>query len=364
MRHPIRVLLATAAVLLAAAAPVFVLPLTPGSLAGLPHSTESARGLVELRRGCGPGALTPTQIVVDAGSSGAARRPDAHAAVERLADRLFHDPEVYVVALGRNAPYVSHNGRCARVLVVGRHEFGEPSSQRLVDRLRDQLVPASRFPAGTEVHVGGAAPQGVDFLTRSYAFFPWLVLIALGLTYLVLVRAFRSLLLPLKAVLLNLLSVAAACGLLVAVFRYGVGADLLGLQRSPQIEGWIPIFLFATLFGLSMDYEVFLISRMREAWDNGHDNVEAVALGLERTGGLITAAALVMAVSFAGFVVGSVPGLQQFGIGLVFAVLIDATLVRALLVPALMAIMGRWNWWLPTRLTRIAPTRIEAVPDA
>jgi RND superfamily putative drug exporter len=165
-------------------------------------------------------------------------------------------------------------------------------------------------------------------------------------------------------VLLNLLSVAAACGLLVAVFRYGVGADLLGLQRSPQIEGWIPIFLFATLFGLSMDYEVFLISRMREAWDNGHDNVEAVALGLERTGGLITAAALVMAVSFAGFVAGSVPGLQQFGIGLVFAVLIDATLVRALLVPALMAIMGRWNWWLPTRLTRIAPTRIEAVPDA
>lgn len=364
MRHPIRVLLATAAVLLAAAAPVFFLQLTPGSLAGLPNSTESARGLIELRHGFGLGALTPTQIVVDAGSPGAARRPDAHAAVERLADRLFHDPEVYVVALGRNAPYVSHNGRYARVLVVGRHEFGEPSSQRLVDRLRDQLVPASRFPAGTEVHVGGAAPQGVDFLTRSYAFFPWLVLIALGLTYLVLVRAFRSLLLPLKAVLLNLLSVAAACGLLVAVFRYGVGADLLGLQRSPQIEGWIPIFLFATLFGLSMDYEVFLISRMREAWDNGHDNVEAVALGLERTGGLITAAALVMAVSFAGFVVGSVPGLQQFGIGLVFAVLIDATLVRALLVPALMAIMGRWNWWLPTRLTRIAPTRIEVVPDA
>jgi RND superfamily putative drug exporter len=364
MRRPVGVLLATAAVLLAAAAPVFFLQLTPGSLAGLPHSTESARGLIELRHGFGPGALTPTQIVVDAGSSGAARRPDAHAAVERLADRLFHDPEVYVVALGRNAPYVSHSGRYARVLVVGRHEFGEPPSQRLVDRLREQLVPASRFPAGTEVHVGGAAPQGVDFLTRSYAFFPWLVLIALGLTYLVLVRAFRSLLLPLKAVLLNLLSVAAACGLLVAVFRYGVGADLLGLQRSPQIEGWIPIFLFATLFGLSMDYEVFLISRMREAWDNGHDNVKAVALGLERTGGLITAAALVMAVSFAGFVVGSVPGLQQFGIGLVFAVLIDATLVRALLVPALMAIMGRWNWWLPTRLTRIAPTRIEVVPDA
>jgi hypothetical protein len=152
---------------------------------------------------------------------------------------------------------------------------------------------------------------------------------------LVLARAFRSLLLPLKAVLLNLLSVAATYGLLVVIFH------------SRQIEGWIPIFLFATLFGLSMDYEVFLVSRMREAWDAGHSNIDAVALGLERTGGLITAAALVMAASFAGFVLGSVPGLQQFGVGLMLAVVIDATVVRALLVPAIMVILGRWNWWLP-----------------
>ena len=179
-----------------------------------------------------------------------------------------------------------------------------------------------------------------------------------------LARAFRSLLLPLKAVLLNLLSVAASYGLLVAVFRFGVGADLLGVQRSAQIEGWIPIFLFATLFGLSMDYEVFLVSRMREAWDARRDNVEAVAFGLERTGGLITAAALVMAISFAGFVVGSVPGLQQFGLGLALAVLIDATLVRALLVPSLMAIMGRWNWWLPARAAAPRPVlRLEGALD-
>jgi RND superfamily putative drug exporter len=352
MRRPLAVLVTTSAVLLAAAAPVLFLQLTPGSLASLPQSTEAARGLVELQSGFGPGALTPTQVVVDAGRAGAARRPAVHGAVERLADRLFHDPEVYVVALGREMPYVSPDGRYARLFVVGRHEFGEAPSQRLIDRLRDSLVPASRFPSGTRVDAGGAAPQGVDFLTRAYAFFPWLVVIALMLTYLVLARAFRSLLLPLKAVLLNLLSVAASCGLLVAVFY------------PAPIEGWIPIFLFATLFGLSMDYEVFLVSRMREAWDSGRSNVEAVALGLERTGGLITAAALVMAASFGAFVIGSVPGLRQLGAGLLFAVLIDATLVRALLVPAIMAIMGRWNWWLPARLTRLAPLRMEALVDS
>ena len=364
MRRPLRILLPTGAVVLAAAAPLLYLQLTPGSLSGLPRSTEAARGLVALRQGFGPGALTPTEVVVDAGGPGAARRPPVHAAVERLADKLFHDPEVYVVALGRAAPYVSHDGRYARVFVVGRHEFGDGPSRQLVDRLRGTLVPASRFPLGTRVSAGGAGPQGVDFLSRTYAFFPWLVLLALGATYAVLARAFRSLLLPLKAVVLNLLSVAASYGLLVLVFRYGVGAHVLGVQRSAQIEGWIPVFLFATLFGLSMDYEVFLVTRMREAWDAGHDNVGAVAHGLERTGGLITAAALVMAASFGGFVLGSVPGLQQFGLGLVFAVLIDATLIRALLVPALMAIMGRWNWWLPARLRRTGPVQMEALADA
>jgi uncharacterized membrane protein YdfJ with MMPL/SSD domain len=352
MRRPVGVLVATAAVLLAAAAPTLFLQLTPGSLAGLPRSTEAARGLVELRGAFGPGALTPTSVVIDAGAPGAARQPTVHAAAERLADRLVRDPEVYVVALGRKTPYVSRSGRYARVILIGRHEFGERPSRRLVDRVRGEHIPGARFPAGTRVYAGGAAPQGVDFLSRAYAFFPWLVLIALALTYLLLARAFRSLLLPLKAVLLNLLSISATYGLLVAIF-----------QPAP-IEGWIPIFLFATLFGLSMDYEVFLVSRIREAWDSGLDNVEAVAAGLERTGGVITAAALVMAASFGAFAVGSVPGLRQFGLGLLLAVLIDATLVRALLVPAFMAIMGRWNWWLPNFFARRVPIRMEAVVDA
>ncbi len=353
--------------MLAAATPSLFLQLSPGSLSSLPPSTEATRGLATLSNAFGPGALTPTEIAVDAGRPDGARRPEVRAAVARLVDGLFHTPEVYVVATGRKAPYVSPTGRYARVFVIGRHEYGEPASQRLVARIRDDLVPAARFPADTQVLAGGAAPRGVDFLARTYAYFPWLVLIALIVTYLVLARAFRSLLLPLKAVLLNLLSVAAAYGLLVAVFHFGVGAGLLGVQRSTQIEGWIPVFLFAALFGLSMDYEVFLVSRMREEWDARRDNGAAVAFGLERTGRLITAAALVMAVSFGGFVVGSVPGLQQFGLGLALAVLIDATLVRALLVPSAMAIFGRWNWWLPSRLRpgrpRIPASRLEEALD-
>ena len=350
MRRPVAVLVPTAALLLAAASAAGFLSLSPGSLASLPPSTEATRGLAALDDGFGPGVLTPSEIVVDAGGAGAARQPAVHAAEERLANRLLHDPEVYVVALGSKAPYVSADGRYARLLVVGRHEYGEPASRQLVARIRERLVPAASFPAGTEVLTGGAAPQGVDFLARTYAYLPWIVLVALMATFLVLARAFRSLLLPLKAVLLNLVTVAATYGLLVAIFQFGVGAQLLGIHRSAEIEGWIPVFLFAALFGLSMDYEVFLVSRMREEWDARRDNAEAVAVGLQRTGGLITAAALVMALSFGGFVVGSVPGLQQIGVGLALAVLIDATIVRALLVPSSMAILGRWNWWLPSRL--------------
>jgi RND superfamily putative drug exporter len=356
MRHPVAVFVSTAAVLLAAAMPIVFMRLTPGSLSSLPPSMEATRGLAVLSSAFGPGALTPTEIVVDAGRPGEARGPATYEAVQRLADGLFHDSEVYVVAFGRTSPYVSADGRYARVVVIGRHEYGQPASRRLVARIRSDLVPAASFPAGVQVLAAGAPPKGVDFLTRTYAFVPWLGLVALLLTYFVLARAFRSLLLPLKAVLLNLLSAAAAFGLLVAVFQFGVGAGLLGVERSAEIEGWIPIFLFAALFGLSIDYEVFLVSRMREEWDARGDNSEAVAAGLERTGRLITAAALVMAVSVGGFVAGRVPGLQQFGLGLALAVLVDATLVRALLVPSLMAIVGRWNWWLPASLTPGMPT--------
>jgi RND superfamily putative drug exporter len=157
--------------------------------------------------------------------------------------------------------------------------------------------------------------------------------------------------------------VAAAYGLLVVTFKWGLGSDLLGLYEFEQVEAWIPIFLFAMLFGLSMDYEVFLVTRMREAWDETRDNVKAVGLGLERTGRIVTAAAIVMVAAFSGFVAGRVVGLQEFGFGLAVAIFVDATIVRAILVPALMALFGRWNWWLPptvARLVRVSPSPLEA----
>ncbi len=175
---------------------------------------------------------------------------------------------------------------------------------------------------------------------------------ALALTYLLLLRGFRSLLLPLKAVVLNLLSVAAVYGLLVVIFEWGAGVA--------QIEAWVPIVLFAVLFGLSMDYEVFLVTRMREAWDAERDNGRAVAYGLARTGRIVTAAAVIMVAAFSGFVAGRVPGLRQFGVGLSLGVLLDATVVRAVLVPAAMAVLDRWNWWLPARIARLA--RVQSSP--
>jgi len=170
--------------------------------------------------------------------------------------------------------------------------------------------------------------------------------------------------LPLKAVILNLLSVAAAYGALVVVFRFGFGKDVFGFYQFPQVEGWIPIFLFAMIFGLSMDYEVFLVSRMREAWDETQDNARAVAIGLERTGRIITAAAIVMVAAFSGFIAGSIVGLQEFGFGLAIAIFLDATIVRALLVPSLMKLLGRWNWYLPERMRRTLRLRAEPEPLA
>jgi uncharacterized membrane protein YdfJ with MMPL/SSD domain len=353
MRRPLAFLLVGAGLLIAAAVPVYALQLTPGSAQGIPQTPQSVRGLNILRGAVGPGALSPTQIVIDAGRAGSVRSPDIQSAIGRLRNELTGDPEVALVQSGLEGRYVDRTGRYEQVIVAGRHEYGDEESQHFVDRLRDRIVPAARFPEDLRVLAGGGPAQGVDFITRSYDVFPWLVAAVLVLTYLVLTRAFRSILLPLKAVVLNLLSVGAAYGMLVVVFKWGAGEMLAGLYQFPQIEGWIPIFLFAMLFGLSMDYEVFLVTRMRETWDDEHDNVRAVSYGLERTGLIVTAAAIIMVAAFSGFVAGSIISLQQFGLGLAVAIFVDATVVRALLVPSLMALFGRWNWWLPARIARL-----------
>jgi RND superfamily putative drug exporter len=160
-------------------------------------------------------------------------------------------------------------------------------------------------------------------------------------------------LLALMAVVLNLLSVASTYGLLVVVFRFGVGADTLGLYRVSQIEGWVPVFLFAMLFGLSMDYEVFFVSRMREAWDHGSDTKGAIIDGMNHTGRVVSAAAVIMVGALLGLILGRVAGLQELGTGLALGVLVDATIVRGLLMPSLMMLLGKWNWWLPQPVARL-----------
>ncbi len=365
MARPWAYLTGGVAVLVAAAVPAFSIQVTPGSTFGIPRTSQSVQGFDLLRRAVGPGAVTPLQVLVDAGASGAVRSAPTRAAVKRLVVELQSDPEVAKVYTGSTSHFVDPSGRYEQVVVAGRHDYGFPQAQAFVRRLRGTLIPNARFPASTSVLVGGGAAQGVDFLHQAYTSFVPLIAGVLVLTYLLLMRAFRSVLLPVKAVLLNLLSVGASYGMLVVFFKWGVGHRLFGLYQFGQVEGWIPIFLFAMLFGLSMDYEVFLVTRMREAWDGGADNVSAVAHGLERTGRIITAAAIIMCAAFSGFVAGRIVGLQEFGLGLAVAIFVDATVVRCLLVPALMAILGRWNWWLPAsfaRAIRVEPSPLEPQP--
>jgi uncharacterized membrane protein YdfJ with MMPL/SSD domain len=358
-----------AAVLVGLALAATGLHLTGGDNRGLPITTEAARGLKLLERTLGPGALAPQQVVIDTGRPGGAYDPAILAAQRRLVAELRRDREVQPETIlapalisradARRANLVDAQGRIAQVRAAGRSDAGEQPAVDLVHRIRERHLPAARFPASAAVLITGAPAFGVDFIDKSYGAFPWLVLAVLVISYLLLLRAFRSVYLPLKAVVMNLLSVSATYGLLTLAFQHGWG-EVIGLQGSPQIEAWIPIFLFAMLFGLSMDYEVFLLSRMREEWDLSHDNEHAVAYGLEHTGRIITAAAIIMIAAFSGFTFGSFVGLQEFGLGLSAAILLDATLVRAVLVPAVMKIMGEWNWYLPARVRRVL--RVPGAP--
>ena len=361
MKRPFAYLAVGTAVLVAAAVPAFWIQVTPGSSYGIPRDSQSVRGFDLLQRSVGPGAVSPAQVLVESGATSVLAAAD-QAAVHRLVAALRKDPEVAKVYTGLGRQFVDSSRRYEQVVVAGHHDYGFPQEQAFVKRLRDRLIPAAGFPGSARVLVGGAPGQGVDFLHQAYTSFVPLIGAVLVLTYFLLMRAFRSMLLPLKAVLLNLLSVGASYGMLVVFFRFGLGRHLFGLYQFGQVEGWIPIFLFAMLFGLSMDYEVFLVTRMRESWDQGLDNVSAVAFGLERTGRIITAAAIIMCAAFSGFVAGSIVGLQEFGLGLAVAIFVDATIVRCLLVPSMMAILDRWNWWLPpvpAKLVRVRPSPLE-----
>jgi uncharacterized membrane protein YdfJ with MMPL/SSD domain len=370
MRRPVLYLVVTAGVMLALALPLTQLELTGGDNRSLPGGTESVDGLHLLERTLGPGSLAPNQVVVDTHHPNGVWSASSLAAQRRLIAEVRRDPEVQpstiqapalmvskpgvpdarVRALAERASLVDPSSQVAQVRVAGRSDVGTNAAKDLVKRIRGSYVPAAHFPVES-VFVTGQGAFGVDFVDKAYGVFPWLIAAVLVLTYLVLLRAFRSLFLPVKAVVMNLLSVAATYGVLVLTFQHHWG-QVLGFEQTPQIEAWIPIFLFAILFGLSMDYEVFLLSRMREEWDASHDNERAVALGLERTGRIITAAAVIMIAAFAGFTAGSFVWSQEFGTGLSVAILLDATIVRTMLVPATMKLLGDWNWYLPDRVRR------------
>ncbi len=365
MRRPVLYLVGAGGLMVALAIPALQLHLTGGDNRGVPLTTESTKGLALLEDTLGPGALAPNQIAIDTHQPGGATQPATLAAERRLVADLRRDPEVDPrtiqapilagpaaagIARAQKASLIDEQRQVIQIRAAARSDSGTTRAVDLVQRIREEYVPGAGFQ-DADVWVSGAPAFGVDFIDRAYAAFPWLVLAVLVLSYLLLLRAFRSVVLPLKAVLLNVLSVAATYGVLVLVFQHGVHS-VLGLEPSSQIEAWIPIFLFAMLFGLSMDYEVFLLSRMREEWDLHHDNERAVASGLEHTGRIITAAAIIMIAAFSGFTSGSFVGLQEFGIGLSAAILFDATVVRALLVPALMKLLGDWNWYLPERVRR------------
>jgi RND superfamily putative drug exporter len=363
MRRPRLFATLSVAILLAAAIPTFWIEVGPGTNQGLPK-IEATRALDVLSAAAGEGALAPTEIVIDTGRAGGADDPAVLAAVDRLVAGLEADPETESVVALPAVQRVDPTGRYLRLQVTGKHEYGTQAAMDFVERLRQHIVPRAGFPQGVAVYAGGGPPSSVDFLDLTYGTFPWLVMGVLALTYVLLLRAFRSLILPLKAIILNLLSIGAAYGLLVVFFKWGAG-EPFGLQSYDQIEGWIPVFLFTMLFGLSMDYEVFLVSRMREAWDLGERNERAVAIGLSKTGRIVTAAGLIMIAAFSGFMVGRILGLQQFGFGLAVAILVDVTIVRMLLLPSAMALFGRWNWWLPTpvaRVVRVRPSPLRGKP--
>jgi putative drug exporter of the RND superfamily len=287
--------------------------------------------------GIGTGPLSPFDALVQKGDPAAVA--EAFAKVEGVRSAV--------------APDDWRRDGSALVSVIPTEDGNSPAGRATLDRLR-------ATPVGGEVGIGSEAAQGADFLDAVYGNFPLLIVLISVFTFLLLARAFRSLILPLKAVLLNLLSVAASWGLLVLVFQNGWGSGIWGIAPTRAINVEMPIVVFAFLFGISMDYQVFIISRMREAYDRTRSTPTAVVEGIGRTGRLVTSAALILGLAFVAF--SSTPGTEakMFATALGGGILIDATIIRGLLAPALVAMLGRWNWWLPTRPARML--RVEASP--
>lgn len=299
----------------------------------------------------GFGAVNPTEIVID----GDIDSPEVQEALGKLQASMAAHEDVTVL------PDLAIN-ESRDLLLLTAAVRGEPRSLKVVDvinTIRDEYIPEAFDGVDAVVYVGGVSAVVADVFSVVEVYTPIVFAFVLGFSFLILMLVFRSLIIPIKAVFMNLLSVGTAYGLMVLVFQKGIGASLLGFQQAEVIDVWIPLFLFSILFGLSMDYHVFLLSRIRERYDQKGDNAEAVAYGLRSTAGIITGAALIMVAVFGAFASGDTIVNQQMGFGLAVAVLLDATLVRSVLVPASMEVLGKGNWYLPSFLRWLPDLRVE-----
>ncbi len=347
IRKPLLTFLGALALLSILISPIFSLHVTPSSLTAIPAKLESAQAINMVTGAVGKGAITPSEILIDLGAPGMALR--ANEARNAFATLISNHPEVFLLANGEKKPYVDETGRYFRMYVIGKHDLGAIQTQELVKTIRTSYIRNAHFPSGTKIFLGGAPAQGSDLLHRIFVAFPIIVVLMLLFTFVLLRRALHSIFLPIKAIFLDLLSVAASFGVVVAIVRFGIGSQIFHTYHLPQIEAWVLIFLFAILFGLSMDYEVFIVSRMREAWDRGETNEVSIVEGLSHTGGVVSAAAAILIVAVSGLARSHFAGLQQLGLGLAFGILIDATIIRGLLLPSAMALLGKWNWWDPKK---------------
>ncbi|HMK93579.1 MAG TPA: MMPL family transporter, partial [Thermoleophilia bacterium] len=352
MRRPAIWLTVAVVALLALAAPVLTMKTGNTNMTAtyLPKDEYSKQGWDILDRDFSLGKANPLQIVVD----GPAASTQVKQAVGRLESALTRD--------GHYAPVQPVVNKAGDLTVLTTTLAGDPAGDGTRDQvahLRDDLVPAAFAGAPAHVYVTGNTAFVVDYLAFFDKWLPIALAVVLSLSFVLLLLAFRSLVIPAKAILMNLLSVGAAYGVMVLVFQKGVGAGLLGLTQVETIEAWVPLFLFSLLFGLSMDYQVFLLSRIKERYDHTGDTREAVGYGIGRTASIITGAAAIMVCVFAGMAGGQLVMFQQMGFGLAVAVLIDATVVRTIIVPAAMELLGDWNWYLPRWLQWLPNVSVE-----
>jgi RND superfamily putative drug exporter len=342
--------------LLLLAAPVLSIRLGVSDAGNNPEELGSRQAYDLLSEGFGPGFNGPFLLASEVSGE------DDLAAMGALSEQLNTDTEGVAEA---SPPIPNEEGTSAIIYLNPDSAPQDEQTTELVHRLRDDVIPQATEGTDLDVKVGGITPIFTDFTDQVQARLPLFFAVVIGLSFLLLMVVFRSVLVPLKAAVMNLLSIGAAYGVIVAIFQWGWFGDQIGIGREGPIESWVPIMLFAILFGLSMDYEVFLLSRIREEYNKTGNNEEAVANGLAGTARVITAAAAIMITVFLVFALsGDIRALKLFAIGLAVAILVDATIVRLILVPSTMELLGSANWWLPKWLDRLLPdVHIEAVDD-